>query len=155
MAARRRASGMASQAPVQGSQCPQGGESHSRRATTAPQRALSVVLGSMSEKQFQRYVVDGLKRRGWIVWVVPDMRRTAAGLPDIIAVHPTQVPRRVLFWELKTMRGRVRPEQKIALAALNDVYGVDARVIRPDDWARESAALSPAATCDDDAGGGE
>lgn len=109
-----------------------------RKTTTdtggAVSRTLLVVLGSLTEKQFQRMVVEGLKQRGYLVWVVPDMRKTLAGLPDVIAVHPTKVPRRVLFWELKTQTGRVRPAQKVALAALGDVYGVDARVIRPAHW---------------------
>lgn len=107
----------------------------------APQRALSVVLGSMSEKQFQRYVVDGLKQRGYLVWVVPDMRRTAGGLPDIIAVHAAKLDRRVLFWELKTQTGRVRPAQRVALAALQGIPGVDARIVRPGDWAAVSEGL--------------
>lgn len=94
----------------------------------------AALLVSMSEKAFQAHVVGALRARGWIVWTVPDMTRTTAGLPDVIAVHPTRVPRRVLFYELKTQSGRLRPEQRVVLAALGDVYGVDARVIRPADW---------------------
>lgn len=105
------------------------------------QQGKNPILASLSEREFQRHVVDGLKQRGFLVWTIPDMRKTTAGLPDIIAVHPTRVPRRVLFWELKTATGRVRPEQRRALAALSDVYGVDARVIRPADWLAESETL--------------
>jgi hypothetical protein len=94
------------------------------------------VLNALTEREFQRMVVDGLRQRGYLVWVVPDMRKTLAGLPDIIAVSPHRVtrPRRVLMWELKTMRGRVRPAQKLALAALDGIAGVDARIVRPSDW---------------------
>lgn len=102
---------------------------------------IAPMLARLTERQFQAIVVAGLKQRGYIVWTVPDMRKTTRGLPDLIAVHPTRVPRRVLFWELKTQTGRVRPEQRVALAALGDVYGVDARVIRPSDWLTESEAL--------------
>lgn len=109
-------------------------------ALPAPEPAAAPFL-ALSERAFQAIVVAGLKQRGYIVWTVPDMRKTTRGLPDVIAVHPTRVPRRVLMWELKTQTGRVRPEQKVALAALADVYGVDARVIRPADWLAESEVL--------------
>jgi len=117
-------------------------------ATSAPSRALLVVLGSLTERQFQRMVVDGLKQRGYLVWVVPDMRKTLAGLPDVIAVHPTRAPRRVLFWELKTQTGRVRPGQKIALAAMDGIPGVDARVLRPADWPAVVEEIDPAGPTD-------
>ncbi len=95
----------------------------------------ATILDAMSEAEFQRLVVAGLKQRGYLVWHVVDARLMAAGLPDVIAAHPTRVPRRLLMWELKRAKGgRVSPEQKAALAALSDVFGVDARVLRPADW---------------------
>ena len=100
-----------------------------------PPPGVSPALLALSERAFQAHVVGSLKARGYLVWTIPDMRKTLAGLPDIIAVHPTRVPRRVHFWELKRVTGKVRPEQEIALAALGDIYGVDARVIRPTNWA--------------------
>jgi hypothetical protein len=130
--------GSASQRPVRARQAVD-----SVDTSGASSRALLVVLGSLTEKQFQRTVVEGLKQRGYLVWIVPDMRKTLAGLPDVIAVHPTRVPRRVLFYELKTMRGRVRPEQTQAITALSDVYGVDARVVRPIDWPGILEELGP------------
>jgi hypothetical protein len=110
-----------------------------RSPKTVPQAVLA--LSGLTERQFQAMVVAGLKQRGYLVWTVPDMRKTTRGLPDIIAVHPTRLPRRVLFWELKRVGGRIRPEQQAALAALSDVYGVDARVIRPADWLVESETV--------------
>jgi len=101
----------------------------------------AVILSAMSERVFQAHVVTALKDRGYLVWTVPDMTKTARGLPDVIAVHPTRVPRRVLFYELKSQRGRVRPEQADALAALSDVHGVDARIVRPADWPELRDAL--------------
>jgi hypothetical protein len=97
-----------------------------------------VVLESMSEKAFQKAVVDGLKQRGWLVFVVPDMRMTTAGLPDIIAVAPG----RVLFWELKRERGgRIRPEQQVVIDALPPGSTVDARIVRPSQWAEVEEVL--------------
>ena len=102
---------------------------------------LAPIFAAMSEKQFQAMVVMALKAHGYMVWTVPDMTKTARGLPDVIAVHPTRVPRRVLFYELKSQRGRVRPEQADALAALSDVHGIDARIVRPSDWPALRQAL--------------
>lgn len=93
-------------------------------------------LSALSERAFQAMVVAGLRERGWLVWVVPNMRMTAAGLPDVVAVHPDRDV--CLFWELKTQRGRVRPAQTVALAALARVPGIDARILRPTDWAELS-----------------
>lgn len=92
------------------------------------------LLGRLSEREFQADVVHGLRQRGFIVWTVPDMRMTTAGLPDLIAVHPDRAP--LLMWELKTERGRVRPEQVRALAHLDRIPGIDARIVRPADWLR-------------------
>ncbi len=116
-----------------------------KRATDTPltaQGALWAFLAAtMTERQFQRIVEDSLRQRGYLVWHVADSRLMSAGLPDVIAVHPTRAPRRVIFWELKSQVGRVKPEQKAALAALEDVYGVDARVLRPSDWPAELESL--------------
>jgi hypothetical protein len=95
-----------------------------------------VLLSAMNEREFQQHVREGLEARGWLVFVVPDMRRTRAGLPDIIAVHPRLSELRLLAWELKTQRGKVRADQERVLAALRDVPGIDARVVRPSDWMR-------------------
>ena len=88
----------------------------------------------MTERDFQRIVVYALKLRGYIVWTVPNMTQTARGLPDVIAIHPNH-PQRLLCYELKSERGRIRPEQEIALGALAMAKDVDARVIRPSYWA--------------------
>ena len=111
----------------------------SLKATRTPRKAKQVsvaelAISALPERVFQAHVVRALRDRGWIVWTVPNMTMTTRGLPDVIAVHPTAVPRRVLFYELKSQTGRVRPEQKVALAALGDVPGIDARIVRPSDW---------------------
>lgn len=93
-----------------------------------------VVLDTMSERTFQtEHVVGGLRSRKWIVWTVPRMHMTSAGLPDVIAYHPN-VPGLVLCYELKTSRGRVRPAQQRAIDHLRTVPGIDARIVRPEDW---------------------
>ena len=106
-----------------------------------------VVLGLMSEKRFQAVIVSSLKQRGFTVWTVPNMRQTTAGLPDILAAREGWPY--LLAWEIKTLIGRATAKQKAALAALGAVPGVDARIVRPDDWEAlrdwiDSAVIGPA-----------
>ncbi len=94
---------------------------------------LNPVLKGLREAQFQRLVREALKARGYVVWTFPIMKRTVAGVPDLTFWHPLR-PGRLYFWELKTATGRVRPEQQIAIDHLSTVPGVDARIVRPQDW---------------------
>lgn len=88
-------------------------------------------------------MVEWLEDRSFSVYHVPDMRRTTAGLPDILFWHPDQ-PGRLYAWELKRESGRVRPEQVVAIAHLATVPGIDARIVRPSDWeALRNALLEP------------
>jgi hypothetical protein len=104
----------------------------------AAQDARSAVLGAMSEREFQRAVVEGLEQRGYVVFHVVDSRLMRAGLPDIIAIKPGLV----LLWELKREHGgRIRPEQQRVIDCLPAGSTVDARIVRPSDWDRVQEAL--------------
>lgn len=100
----------------------------------------NVVLAGMSERRFQALIVSALRARGFVVWIVPNMRMTTAGLPDLVCWHPN-VPGLILFWEIKTPAGRVTASQRRALDHLRTVAGADARVVRPADWPRLRDAL--------------
>jgi hypothetical protein len=52
-----------------------------------------------------------------------------AGLPDLVLVKPP----RVVFLELKSDKGRVRPEQQIWLDALEQCDTLTSALVRPDD----------------------
>jgi hypothetical protein len=82
----------------------------------------------VTEAQFQRLVTDLAELCGWR-WVHnADSRWTQAGVPDLILMRE-----RLLWWELKTTRGRVRPEQlRFGQHLLR--CGQDWRVVRPGDW---------------------
>lgn len=109
--------------------------SEASKTTTDRSDILAPVWDAMSEAEFQQHVEGALTTRGYLWWHVRDPRLMKAGLPDLIFVHPTKWPRRVYFYELKRERSyRVTKEQREALAALSDVYGVDARVVRPSEW---------------------
>ena len=83
----------------------------------------------VSEKQWAAHVVQLARRRGWAVFYVHDSRGSPAGWPDVIACRP---PRFVVS-ELKTERGRLRPEQSMWLALLRACDGIEVFVWRPSD----------------------
>lgn len=88
------------------------------------------------EKVFQAAVVALAKHRGWLVFHPYDMRRSEAGWPDLALVKP---PSCLILAELKTEKGRVRPEQTQWLEALGMLqapsnYVVRVRLWRPRDW---------------------
>lgn len=97
------------------------------------------VLQSMSEREFQSMVRSYLGSLGWMVFVVPNMRMTEAGLPDLMCVHPN-VPV-LLAWELKTDHGRITQRQADTIKALKRVPGVDARILRPSFWVTTRSQL--------------
>jgi len=100
-----------------------------------------------TEAGFQRAVIELATLLGWRVFHVYDSRRSEAGYPDLTLVRDGHgergetTPSRLIFAELKTDRGRVRPAQREWLAALAGVPGVLACVWRPRDFAAIQAAL--------------
>ncbi len=132
MTARRRARRDGPEAPERAVAAPDVGGPLSQ-ATQSHTDPLSAIYDAMSEAQFQRTVRTHLKQRGFMVWVFPIMKRTMAGVPDLTFWHPER-PGLLWCWELKSQRGRIRPEQATALKHLASVPGIDARVVRPGDW---------------------
>ena len=85
----------------------------------------------MSEAELQAAVVELAKWNGWLCFHVIDSRKSiGVGFPDLVLVHRTTG--RVLFRELKTDSGRVRPQQAEWLEALSKTH--DAGIWRPVDW---------------------
>jgi hypothetical protein len=58
------------------------------------------------EVHLQAAVETELQLRGWRYFHAYDSRRSPPGFPDLVLARD-----RVLFAELKTLKGRVRPEQ--------------------------------------------
>lgn len=86
------------------------------------------VRNSMSEADFQRAVLSLARWLGLLDWHDNDSRRNSAGLPDLILVGP----RGVLWRELKTATGKLRPAQQTWGTALG-IAGQDWDVWRPAD----------------------
>jgi hypothetical protein len=65
-----------------------------------------MLLATVSEATFQRWVISTARRNSWLVHHVHDSRKeewgTDAGFPDLVLARGG----RVLFVELKTNRGR-------------------------------------------------
>lgn len=83
----------------------------------------------MSEVALLNQVREIAKLYGWLMYHTHNSRRSAPGFPDCVFVHPTG---RLIFRELKSSKGRVRPEQKVWLEALC-AAGQDAGIWRPED----------------------
>jgi lipopolysaccharide export system protein LptC len=93
------------------------------------------VQGEVTEAQFQRQVTDLAELLGWRWAHNADSRRTQAGQPDLTLIRD-----RVVYVELKTDTGRVRPEQESFMAALR-AAGAEVYVIRPRDFEFLKAVL--------------
>lgn len=93
----------------------------------------------ISEADFQAAVIDLARVNGWRVvhfrparteqgWRTP-VAADGKGFPDLVCCGRG----RVIFVELKSQQGRIRPEQQQWLDSLQAV-GAEAYVWRPSDW---------------------
>lgn len=92
---------------------------------------MAIVVRPVSEAEFMRQVVRLAGLFGWLVYHTHDSRRSQAGFPDLTLAHPGRGE--LVFAELKSARGRVRPEQQAWLEALR-AAGQRAYLWRPGDW---------------------
>jgi hypothetical protein len=94
----------------------------------------------VTERDFQAAVIEAARLFGWRVahfrpartahgWRTP-VQADGAGFPDLSAVRGA----RLIAAELKSERGKLRPEQARWLEALQ-AAGAVARIWRPADWA--------------------
>jgi len=108
------------------------------------------LTAAMSEAEWQAQVLDAAVRFGWRAYHTHDSRRSAAGFPDLVLVHPRAG---IIFAELKTDKGRVAAPQAEWLDALQAAAGQHpTRVVlwRPHDasavWQTLAVARYPAWT---------
>ncbi len=92
----------------------------------------------LTEKAFQRQVVQLAAHCAWELYHTFDSRRSQPGFPDLVLAH---TKRGLLFVELKTDTGKLSKEQdRWRLVLLR--AGADARVWRPRDWPEIQATLT-------------
>lgn len=85
----------------------------------------------MSEEQLQRAVRDLALLTGWRAYHTRDSRGSDHGWPDLVLAHAKQG--RLLFIELKTTTGRIRPQQTAWLDTLASC-GQETALWRPAQW---------------------
>ena len=87
--------------------------------------------GPVTERHFQSAVEEAARWYRWRVYHAYDARRSEPGWPDLAMVRGS----RLVLAELKSARGRVRPEQRAWLDALGQVVTVEAYLWRePAAW---------------------
>ena len=88
----------------------------------------------VKEDDFLAAVIELATLCHWLVYHTYDSRRSQAGFPDLVLVKPDKL----IFAELKTAKGTVRPAQKEwldTLAAVSiDQSQIEIYLWRPDDW---------------------
>lgn len=90
----------------------------------------------LTEAAWQAEVVRTARALGFLVYHTYDSRRSDKGFPDLTMVRRD----RVLFAELKTQKGRIRPEQRVWLDRLAAGPG-EVYLWRPDDAPEVEAVL--------------
>lgn len=92
---------------------------------------------SPTEAQFQAQVMTLARLAGWLAYHPYDSRLSEPGYPDLTLTRDG----RIIYAELKTARGRIRPEQRIWLTTLAKNPGVEVALWRPASWPTIEAAL--------------
>jgi len=93
-----------------------------------------------SEEEFQAKIVKAAKLLGWKVHAERTSLSKSGrfltavqghiGFPDLVLARD----RTLAMWELKSQKGRVRPEQREWIDVLSGISNIDVRVLRPTDW---------------------
>jgi hypothetical protein len=98
-----------------------------RSALPTPVAAVADVLpADLSERAFQRKVMDLARANGWAAYHTHDSRRSPAGFPDCVFVRE-----RVVWAELKSATGKLRTDQRAWV-----------KLLRPADWSEARAVLT-------------
>ncbi len=82
---------------------------------------------SVSERDFQSTIIQAAELLGYLVYHTFDSRRCQRGFVDLVMTKPG----RCIMAELKTEKGRLRPEQKTWIATLSTCPGVEVYIWKP------------------------
>lgn len=86
-------------------------------------------LPAPTEKQFLAFVTDLAQLGQWLIYHTYDSRRSQAGFPDLVLTRNGHI----IFAELKSQKGRVRPNQQMWIDELSKSGEVDVYLWRPSD----------------------
>lgn len=87
-------------------------------------------MKAQSEAALQQQVCQLAKYYGWTLqYHTFDSRRSHKGWPDLVLCRPPEI----LFVELKSEKGRTRPEQQEWISALH-ACGLEVHLWRPSDF---------------------
>ncbi len=87
-------------------------------------------LPHVTEAQFQEVVIEAAGYLGWRIYHTWLAKRSPAGFPDLVLARPP----RVIFAEIKSATGKLRPEQDAWGELLRACPGVEYAVWRPAIW---------------------
>ena len=90
--------------------------------------ASNVLLPYITEVAMQAALIEAARLNGWLVYHTFDSRRSDPGWPDLALVRDDVLH----LFELKSQRGRVKPEQAEWIAALERVRWVVPAIVRPE-----------------------
>ena len=109
-----------------------------RRQRIRREKAIKMDAGrihlNVREDDFLAAVIELATLCHWLVYHTYDSRRSQAGFPDLVLVKPDKL----IFAELKTTKGAIRPAQRkwldtLATMAIEQSQ-VEIYLWRPDDW---------------------
>lgn len=104
-----------------------------RRRAYRPEQGVLARYDEVTEKQFQNTVQQLAQLKGWSYYHTHDSRRSQPGYPDLTLWHTTQG--RIIFAELKTMKGRLTQDQRRVLNELRLTGVAEVYVWRPNQLA--------------------
>jgi len=85
---------------------------------------------AMTEKEFSQQVIELAKACGWEVYHTWNSLHSAKGFPDLCMVRDD----RLCFIELKSMKGKITPDQQVWLDKLFNTSKCEVHVLKPSDW---------------------
>jgi hypothetical protein len=94
---------------------------------------------AMTEVELQRAVVEAATLHGWLWYHTHDSRRSNAGFPDLILIHPKH--HWLLVVELKSMKGRTSAHQRQWLEAFSSIERWSVSIWTPADLDRALEVL--------------
>jgi len=105
-----------------------------RKAVRKPKTGSVGRSPAVTEGAFLATVTELATLAGWLVYHTYDSRRSQAGFPDLVLARADTL----IFAELKTDKGRIRPSQRAWLDRLGAIAtqqpNIEVYLWRPKDW---------------------